>query len=157
MKNIIIPSLLFLAACGGTPEVVSSEAASATTTTVAETTTTVALTTTTQSAPPETRPIITAPTEPDMNGYQPDVFLSMVERDIWYWNISYTDDVLVSLGNLSCQALDEGQEVEDYLVTFYLMATEQDPTLGEDVGLFLRYAIKYLCPEHFGQIEAYNN
>jgi hypothetical protein len=160
MRNILIAltASLSLLACGGSStEIVSSDTAVPVTTSAPETTTTVVDTTTTQAPTPATRPTITAPAEPDMNGYQPDVFLSMIEKDLFYWNISYTDDVLINIGNLSCQEFDAGTEVEDYLVTFYVMVSDQDPLLAENVGLFLRYAIRYLCPEHYNKIPNTNS
>jgi hypothetical protein len=36
------------------------------------------------------------------------------------------------------------------------MAEDIDPALNNDVGIFIRGIVRYICPEHYGQIEALN-
>lgn len=151
---ISITAAIALSACGGSdsPSLLESTPA---TTAAPETTTTVEVTTTTAApAPPETRPTVPVVTEPPLRGYQPDVFLDMLRSDVSYFYYSYADDNLVDMGLLLCQELDNGASIDRLLIDFTIMASDQDYELGNHTGLYMRYVVRYLCPEHYGQIEA---
>jgi len=154
MKKIILLPILFLAACGG--ERIVYVEATTTQPPVAEepVETTAAPTTTTEAPTPETRPTLAPYEEPPMNGYQPDVYLDMVRSDTPLWYYSYTDDVLINLGVGICDSLDQGIAIDRLLVEVMLMVADVDPALNDSIGLYMRYVVRYVCPEHFGQIEA---
>ena len=119
---------------------------------------TTAAPTTTQAPTPATRPTLPPPEEePPMNGYQRNVYLDMVKKDTPYWYYSYTDENLVGLGIALCDELDAGQTVDRLLVETMIMAEDIDPDLNDDIGLFMRYVVRYICPEHYVQIEAMNS
>lgn len=119
---------------------------------------TTAAPTTTQAPTPATRPTLPPePEEPAMNGYQEDVYLRMVRENTPYWYYSYTNDNLVGLAIAICDELDAGTPVDRQLVNLMIMAEDVDPALNDDIGLFMRYVVRYVCPEHFYQIEALNN
>lgn len=162
MRNILIAAtaVLTFTACSSSSESTTFQTPAETLPAeepVVETTTTVAVTITTEAPVPVTRPTVPVVTEPPLNGYQPDVFLDQVRSDISYWYYSYGDDALVDMGLLLCQEIDNGNTVDRVLVDFYLIAQNQDPTLAENAGLYLRYVVRYLCPEHFWQIDALND
>lgn len=159
MKKIIAASLL-LTACGGTTtELVlqDSQLTPETTVTVSETTTTTVAPTTTLEPVPETRPTLAPYEEPPMNGYQPDVYLDMVQDDIPLWYYSYSDENLLSLSIAICDSLDAGAQIDRLLVEVMLMVADVDPALNDSLGLWMRYVVRYICPEHYGQIEALAN
>lgn len=145
-----------LSACG--KEIVYIEAEPSTPATVLSTTTeppaTTVAPTTTQAPPPETRPTIPVTTEPPMNGYQPDLFIDVVKEwaPYWYWN--YTDENLLNIALSACEWLDAGTGIEDVLLESLWMVQDIDPALGDDIGIVMRAIVRYVCPEHFGQIEA---
>lgn len=158
MNKLIVLPILFLAACGG-ERIVYVE--STTTEPQVETTeapveTTVAPTTTVEEVP-ETRPTLAPYEEPPMNGYQPDVYLDMVRENNPLWYYSYTDEVLINLAIGICDSLDQGIAIDRLLVEVMLMVADVDPTLNESIGLWMRYVVRYACPEHYGQIEALAN
>lgn len=155
MKTIIATTLaaLTLTACG--KEIVYVEAEPTPTTQTP--TTTATPTTTTQPAPPETRPTLPPePQEPAMNGYQPDTFLDYTKNNTPYWYYSYTDENLLNLGLSLCEWLDAGTSIDRVLIETMYMAEDIDPALNNDVGIFIRGIVRYICPEHYGQIEALN-
>jgi len=156
MKKIILLPIIFLAACGG-EKIVYVEATTTQPPVAEEPVETTAPTTTTEAPTPETRPTLAPYEEPPMNGYQPDVYLDMVRSDTPLWYYSYTDEVLLNLGAGICDSLDQGIAIDRLLVEVYLMVAEVDPALNDSIGLYMRYVVRYVCPEHFGQIEALGN
>jgi hypothetical protein len=154
MKKTILLPIIFLAACGG-ERIVYVEATTTTPPAAEEPAdTTVPPTTTAEAPTSETRPTLAPYEEPPMNGYQPDVYLDMVREDTPLWYYSYTDDVLINLAVGICDSLDQGFAIDRLLVEVMLMVSEVDPTLNESIGLWMRHVVRYVCPEHFGQIEA---
>lgn len=150
MKTLTLTALAAITLTGCGKEIVYVETAPSTTFTP---TTTIAPTTT-QPAPPETRPTLPPePEEPAMNGYQPDVFLDYTRENTPYWYYSYTDDNLINLAISTCEWLDEGTPIDRVLIETMIMAEEIDPTLNNDIGLFFRGIARYICPEHYNQIE----
>jgi len=110
---------------------------------------------TTQAPPPETRPTLPPePEEPPMNGYQPDVYLDYTRDNTPYWYYSYTDENLKGLAIALCDELDAGMAIDRLLIDTMVMADDIDPVLNDDIGLFFRGVVRYICPEHYGQIEA---
>ena len=116
---------------------------------------TTAAPTTTQAPPPETRPTLPPePEEPPINGYQPDVYLDYTRDYTPYWYYSYTDENLKGLAIALCDELDAGMAIDRLLIDTMVMADDIDPVLNDDIGLFFRGVVRYICPEHYGQIEA---
>lgn len=155
-----VAAAVALSGCAREVVYVETPAAAETTAAVASTTATTApapapapAPTTTEARPPATRPTITAATEPPLNGYQPDLYIDMVEEFAPYWYYSYTDDVLLNLAHLSCQTLDEGAAVERLLFDLMSMVDDVDPALNDSIGTWLRAVVRYVCPEHYGLIE----
>lgn len=144
---------LTITACGGGTTAEFTEPAPETT--VVDTTTTAPTTTTTTApAPPATRPTVPVNTEPPLNGYQPDVFLDSVRDFAPMWYYTYTDENLLNIALLSCENLDGGTAVDRLLIELMVMVDNVDPTLNDSIGVFLRSVVRYICPEHFWQIEA---
>ena len=155
MKKIILATAISLSfiSCGG-KEIVYVD--SADTVPVEESAQTTAAPTTTQ--PPATRPTLPPPDEePAMNGYQPDVYLDIVRKHIPYWYYNYSDENLLNLGIVICDEIDAGTPIDRLLIEVMTMALDIDPELNENVGLFMRYVVRYICPENFWQIEALNS
>jgi hypothetical protein len=151
MKSIIFSSLIFITACSGIPVQVVSESSSQTS--ISQTTSPTATVTPT----PQTRPTTTFPQDPEMNGYQPDVFISMIQSNIPYWYRSYSNETLLEIGHLFCQGLDSGTSLEYFFTQFFIRVNNQDPTLSEGSGLFARYSILYICPEYYYHIGSMSN
>lgn len=162
--NKIIPvalAAIVLASCGssGSADVVSADSAE-TTEVVQETeqpveTTTTSTTTTTEAPTPSTRPTLPPePEEPAMNGYQPDVYIDILRDNVPYWYYNYSDENLINIGIAVCEELDAGVPVDRQLMDLYVTAIDVDYDLGDDVGFVMRYIVRYICPEHFDQIEA---
>lgn len=154
MKKIIITSMAFfiLSACNsGSDLSVSSEQFTQVTTTEVEITTTT-------THPPITRPTLPPePGEPPMNGYQEDVYLNMLRENASYWYYNYTNENLVNLALAICDELDAGTPVDKQLVNLLVMIQDVDPQLSDEAGLFIRYVVRYVCPEHYVQIESFNS
>jgi hypothetical protein len=161
MKKIFImpTAFIILSACSSGNDVsVSSEQPIETiaSTITLEITTTTSTTTTTH--PPITRPTLPPePGEPPMNGYQENVYLQMLRDNTPYWYYSYTNENLVGLALAICDELDAGTPVDKQLVNLLVMIQNVDPELGETAGLFMRYVVRYVCPEHYVQIENLNS
>ena len=92
-----------------------------------------------------------------MNGYQENVYLQMLRDNTPYWYYSYTNENLVGLALAICDELDAGTPVDKQLVNLLVMIQNVDPELGETAGLFMRYVVRYVCPEHYVQIENLNS
>lgn len=149
MKKIITAAaiLLTLAACGGEKVVYLQTTEPA----VIETTSPPATT----KAPPATRPTLPPDEgEPPMNGYQEDVYLDYIMDVAPFWYFNYTDENLINLAVAVCEELDAGAKVERLLVEVMLMAADVDEELNETIGLWMRGVVRYVCPEHYGQIAA---
>lgn len=147
MKKLIFLSTLFLAACGG-EKVVYVESIT-TEPPVVETT---SAPTTTQ-APPATRPTLPPDEgEPPMNGYQEDVYLDYIKDVAPFWYYNYTDQNLINLGVAICEELDAGAQIDRLLIEVMIMAADVDEQLNDTVGLWMRGVVRYVCPEHYGQI-----
>lgn len=156
--NKIIPvalAAIILASCGSSESADAVSADSAETTEVVQETTTTSTTTTTEAPTPSTRPTLPPePEEPAMNGYQPDVYIDILRDNVPYWYYNYSDENLVNIGIAVCEELDAGVSVDRQLITLYNTAVDVDYGLGDDVGFVMRYIVRYICPEHYGQIEA---
>jgi hypothetical protein len=118
MKKIILATAIFLPliSCGG-KEIVYVDSADTIPAEepAEEPVETTAAPTTTQ--PPATRPTLPPPDEePAMNGYQPDVYLDIVRKDIPYWYYNYTDENLLSLGIAICDEIDAGTPIDRLLL-----------------------------------------
>ena len=161
MKKIILAAAIALplVSCGGKEIVYLESADTAPAEEPAEEPVeTTAAPTTTQAPTPATRPTLPPePEEPPMNGYQPDVYLDIVQENIPYWYYSYSDENLTGLGIAICDELDAGTAVDRQLMNIIVMVQDIDPDLADDSGLFMRYVVRYICPEHYGQIESLNS
>jgi hypothetical protein len=157
MKTIIVTTIaaLTLTACGKEIVYVNTEDTAPAEQPAEEPAETTIAPTTTQAPTPETRPTLPPePEEPAMNGYQPDVYLQYTKDNTPYWYYSYTDENLINLGISLCEWLDEGTTIDRILLETMYMAEDIDPALNDDVGIFIRGVVRYICPEHYGQIEA---
>lgn len=154
MKTLATATLATIILTGCGKEIVYVEAEPATTTQTPETTTVAP--TTTQAPTPQTRPTLPKYEEPPMNGYQPEVFLDYMFENAPYWYWSYTEDNLLNVALSACEWLDTGTRIEEVLYETLYMIQDIDTELGETVGTMLRGAVRYICPEHWNQIDKLN-
>ena len=65
-----------------------------------------------------------------------------------------SDRQLVELGHTVCQALDEGNSVEEIIYYLAANSSNDDPEFARFEGQVIGAAVGALCPEYSGQVAA---